>query len=104
MARVFTPEDKAIQTPNSDTPYSMLGLGLRAELLALTMPVVEKTWYFSAQAIDAYTHNFAHVGNRATENDGGRFLIAGPGWKCQQPKDVKAVILSETTRSWRLSK
>src|SRR5579871_1640301 len=25
VARVFTPDDKAIQTPNSDTPYSQLG-------------------------------------------------------------------------------
>ncbi len=24
-ARVYTPEDKAIQTPNSDTPYSYVG-------------------------------------------------------------------------------
>src|SRR3712207_1659733 len=30
-ARVYTPEDKAIQTPNSDTPYSQLGADLRAE-------------------------------------------------------------------------
>ena len=27
IARVYTPEDKAVQTPNSDTPYSMAGLG-----------------------------------------------------------------------------
>ena len=26
IAHVFTPEDKAVQTPNSDTPYSMAGL------------------------------------------------------------------------------
>src|SRR5690349_19186374 len=26
IPRVFTPEDKAIQTPNSDTPYSFAGL------------------------------------------------------------------------------
>lgn len=25
IPRVFTPEDRAVQTPNSDTPYSMLG-------------------------------------------------------------------------------
>src|SRR4051812_41412475 len=31
IPRVFTPEDKAVQTPNSDTPYSMAGLDLRAE-------------------------------------------------------------------------
>jgi hypothetical protein len=27
IPRVFTPEDKAVKTPNSDTPYSMAGLG-----------------------------------------------------------------------------
>jgi hypothetical protein len=32
-ARVFTPDDKAIQTPNSDTPYSFVGADLRAEPL-----------------------------------------------------------------------
>src|SRR5262245_65293165 len=29
-ARVHTPEDKASQTPSSDTPYSFLGADLRA--------------------------------------------------------------------------
>ena len=29
-ARLFTPEDKAIQTPNSDTLYSMIGADVRA--------------------------------------------------------------------------
>jgi hypothetical protein len=29
-ARVYTPDDKAIQSPNADTPYSMLGADLRA--------------------------------------------------------------------------
>jgi len=27
---VYTPQDKAIQTPNSDTPYSFLGADVRA--------------------------------------------------------------------------
>jgi len=31
VARVYSPEDKAIQTPNSDTPYGFLGADLRAE-------------------------------------------------------------------------
>jgi len=31
IPRVYTPADTAVQTPNSDTPYSMLGLDLRAE-------------------------------------------------------------------------
>src|SRR5690242_12484660 len=36
--RVFTPEDTAIVTPNSDTPYSFVGMDLRAEPLVISMP------------------------------------------------------------------
>ena len=86
--RVFTPEDKAIQTPNSDTPYSMIGMDLRAEPIVLTVPAIEKGRYYSIQLIDAYTHNFDYIGSRATGNDGGVFLIAGPDWHGQAPKSV----------------
>jgi hypothetical protein len=96
IARVYTPDDKAVQTPNSDTPYSMLGLDLRAEPIVLTVPQVEKERYFSVQLIDLYTFNFGYIGSRATGNDGGSFLIAGPGWKGETPKGVKKVIPSET--------
>ena len=96
LARVFTPEDKAIQTPNSDTPYSMIGLDLRAEPVVLTMPPLEKERYFSVQLIDAYTFNFDYIGSRATGNERGSFLIAGPRWKGETPSSVKKVIRSET--------
>lgn len=94
--RVFTPQDKAVQTPNSDTPYSFLGMDLRAEPIVLTVPPIEKERYFSIQLIDAYTFNFEYIGSRATGNDGGSFLIAGPGWKGETPKGVKKVIRAET--------
>jgi hypothetical protein len=96
IPRVYTPEDKAIQTPNSDTPYSMIGLDLRAEPMVLTVPVIEKERYFSVQFIDAYTQNFDYIGSRVTGNDGGSFLIAGPNWKGEAPRGVKKVIRSET--------
>lgn len=96
IPRVYTPEDKAIQTPNSDTPYSMVGLDLRGEPMVLTVPAIEKERYFSIQFIDAYTHNFDYIGSRATGNDGGNFLVAGPNWKGESPKGVKRVIRSET--------
>jgi hypothetical protein len=95
-ARVFTPEDKTVQTPNSDTPYSMLGLDLRTQPIVLTVPLIEKTRYFSLQLVDLYTANFAYIGTRATGNDGGSFLIAGPGWKGQTPKNVKKAIRADT--------
>ena len=95
-ARVFTPEDKVVQTPNSDTPYSMAGLDLRAEPIVLTVPAIEKDRYFSVQLIDLYTHNFAYIGSRATGNDGGSFLIAGPGWQGEAPAGIRQVIRAET--------
>ncbi|MDM0012092.1 DUF1254 domain-containing protein [Variovorax sp. J22P168] len=96
IPRVFTPADTAVQTPNSDTPYSWLGLDLRTEPIVLTLPPIEKGRYFSVQFIDAYTFNFAYLGSRTTGNGGGSYLIAGPNWKGTVPKGVKKVIRSET--------
>jgi hypothetical protein len=95
-ARVYTPDDKAIQTPNSDTPYSYVGADLLAEPIVLTVPAVEKGRYYSLQFIDMYTFNFAYVGSRATGNGAGSYLLAGPKWKGQKPNGVKSVIRSET--------
>jgi hypothetical protein len=95
-ARVFTPDDKAIQTPNSDTPYSFLGADLRAEPLVITVPVIDKERYYALQFIDMYTFNFAYVGSRATGGDTGSFLLAGPNWNGETPRGIKKVIRSET--------
>jgi hypothetical protein len=95
-ARVYTPEDTAIQTPNSDTPYSFIGADLRTEPLVFTVPAIEKNRYVSLQFVDLYTYNFAYVGSRATGNGGGHFLLAGPGWEGQKPEGIDAVIRSET--------
>ncbi len=96
IPRVFTPEDTAVQTPNSDTPYSMLGMDLRAEPMVLTVPPMEKERYFSIQMIDAYTFNFDYIGSRTTGNDGGSYMIAGPRWKGETPPGIKKVFICET--------
>jgi hypothetical protein len=96
IARVSTPEDKAIVAPNADTPYSWAYLDLRAEPVVLTIPQIESSRYFSIQLIDAYTHNFAYAGTRATGNAAGSLLIVGPEWKGNQPQGISRVIQSET--------
>jgi hypothetical protein len=95
-ARVYTPADTAVQTPNSDTPYSFVGADLRAEPLVFTVPAIDRDRYYSLQFIDMYTFNFAYVGSRATGNGAGSFLLAGPNWNGEAPPGVKAVIRSET--------
>ncbi|MCU1539859.1 MAG: cell envelope protein [Arthrobacter sp.] len=94
--RVYTPEDKAIQTPNSDTPYSFIGLDLRAEPMVLTVPPIDEERYFSIQLIDLYTFNFGYIGSRSTGNDGGSFLVAGPSWRGETPEGITKVFHSET--------
>src|SRR5437764_11510377 len=96
IPRVYTPADTAIQTPNSDTPYSFVGMDIRAEPMVLTGPPIEKERYFSIQLIDGYTFNFDYIGSPTTGNDGGSYLVAGPNWKGETPKGVKKVFRSET--------
>jgi hypothetical protein len=96
IARVFTPDDKVVQIPNSDTPYSTLGLDLRAEPIVITVPPIEKSRYFSIQLIDLYTFNFGYIGSRTTGNDGGNFLVAGPDWKGPEPPGINKVFRCET--------
>ena len=96
IPRVYTHEDRAVQTPNSDTPYSFLALDLRTEPMVLTVPPMEEDRYFSIQLIDLYTHNFEYLGSRTIGNDGGQFLIAGSGWNGKVPDGITKKIESET--------
>jgi hypothetical protein len=95
-ARVFTPADTAVVTPNSDTPYSMLQLDLRAEPIVICVPAIPKERYYSVQLTDMYTFNYGYIGSRATGNDAGCFMVAGPGWKGETPAGIKKVFNNET--------
>lgn len=95
-ARVYTPKDTVVVTPNSDTPYSFVVMDLRTEPLVLSVPGMEGDRYFSVQLIDLYTHNFAYIGTRTTGNFGGTFLVAGPDWKGRKPRGVTKVLRCET--------
>ena len=95
-ARVFTYQDTAIVTPNSDTPYSMVWLDLRAEPIVISVPAVEKERYYSVQLVDGNTYNYGYIGSRATGSEAGDFLVVGPDWKGTPPAGVKKVFRSST--------
>jgi hypothetical protein len=95
-ARVYTPKDTAVVTPNSDTPYSFFCADLRAEPVVVTVPEIEKKRYYSVQLVDMYTCNYGYIGSRATGNGAGKFMITGPGWKGEKPAGVKKVFPCET--------
>lgn len=96
IARVFTPKDTGFVTPNSDTPYTFMGLDLRAEPMVITVPKMEEDRYFVFQLMDLYTFNFDYIGTRVTGNGGGKYMIAGPTWKGEAPAGISKVIHSET--------
>lgn len=95
-ARVFTYEDTAIITPNSDTPYSLLWLDLRAEPMVLSVPAVEKSRYYSVMLCDGNTFNYGYIGSRATGSDAGDYLVVGPDWKGEMPAGIKKMFRSTT--------
>jgi len=95
-ARVFTYEDTAIITPNSDTPYSILWMDLRAEPMVLSVPAVDKKRYYSVMLNDGNTFNYGYIGSRATGSDAGDYLIGGPSWKGDAPAGIKKVFRSTT--------
>ena len=95
-ARVFTYEDTAIITPNSDTPYSFMWMDLRAEPMVLSVPAVEKKRYYSVQLIDGNTYNYGYIGSRATGNEAGDYMVVGPDWKGEKPAGIKKVFTSTT--------
>jgi hypothetical protein len=94
--RVATYEDTAVVTPNSDTPYSVLWLDLRAEPMVISVPAVPKQRYYTVQLIDGNTYNFGYIGSRATGSAPGDYLIVGPDWKGETPAGIKKVFSSTT--------
>jgi hypothetical protein len=95
MHHVATPADTAIITPNSDTPYSILWLDLRAEPMVISVPAIARDRYYSVQLIDGNTYNFGYIGTRATGTEPGDYLVVGPDWKGETPA-VKKVFRSTT--------
>ncbi len=95
-ARVFTYKDTAVITPNSDTPYSLMEVDLRAEPTVISVPAVPKTRYYSVQLTDANTFNYGYIGSRTTGTGPGDYMIVGPDWQGGTPPQIKQVFHSST--------
>jgi hypothetical protein len=96
VARLFTPADKAVVTPNSDTPYCMFWIDVRDEPVVLDVPEIEPERFYHHRLIDLYTHNFAYVGTLARGHGAGDFLVVGPDWSNPIPDGIDDVLQSES--------
>ncbi len=95
-ARVFTPADTTVITPNSDTPYSFIFMDLRAEPMVISVPAVPRSRYYSVQLTDNNTFNYGYVGTRATGTEPGDYLVVGPDWAGTKPAGIREVFQSST--------
>ncbi len=93
---VFTYRDTAVVTPNSDTPYSMVWLDLRAEPMVISVPAVPAGRYYSVQFIDGNAYNYGYIGTRATGPEAGDYLVVGPDWNGEKPTGISQVFKSTT--------
>ncbi len=89
--RVFTHRDTVVVTPNSDTPYSFVGLDLRAEPIVLSVPEIDENRFYSVHLADINHHNFGFLGTVTTGNGAGNHMIAGPNWEGDKPDGIDTV-------------
>lgn len=101
-SNVYTYKDTTVISPNSDTPYSVVWMDLRAEPMVLSVPAVDPKRYYSVQLIDGNTNNYGYIGTRATGSGAGDYMVVGPDWKGATPAGIKKVFRSGTQFSLAL--
>lgn len=92
--RVYTYEDTSVIAANSDTPYTLGFLDLRAEPIIVSVSDVDLKRYYVVQLGDASTYNYGYMGSRATGGKAGDYMVVGPEWKGSTPSGIKEVFRS----------
>ncbi|MFD7228994.1 DUF1254 domain-containing protein [Streptomyces sp. NPDC059881] len=95
-ARKLADHHDTFASVSNDTVPSVAQLDLSGGPLVLHVPGSEGSAYHVVQFVDAWSNPFAYVGSRATGTEGGRWLIAPPGWAGREPDGVRGVIDAPT--------
>lgn len=103
VGKIFSAADKDVVSSNVDNLYSSAFLDLTQGAAVISVPATNGR-YYSFQLMDAYSNNFDYIGSRATGTDAGRYLIVGPDWKGETPKDVLKVFKSPTNLVWAIGR
>jgi hypothetical protein len=91
-----------VVNPNTDTLYCPAQLDLNKEPVVLVVPPISDR-YNVFQLLDAYTNDYAYIGQRATKGIGGTYLIAGPDWNGQVPEGMTP-IWTPTNLAWLINR
>ena len=91
-----------VVTPNSDTLYCLVQFDLNREPVVVVVPPISDR-YYSFEFLDAYTNDYAYLGQRASGGSGGTYLIAGPEWNGQVPEGMTK-IWTPTNLAWLITR
>jgi hypothetical protein len=90
-----------VVNPNSDTLYCLAQIDLTNEPVVVVVPPISDR-YNVFQFVDAYTNDYAYLGQRAG-GTGGTYLIAGPEWNGQVPEGM-IKIWTPTNLAWLVNR
>jgi len=93
---------RQITAPNNDTVYSSAQLELSGGPMEVVSPT-DTQRYFNITFMDAFTDNFAGIGTRLSNGQGGKFWVVGPEWTGAAPAGV-TLIRSSTNDVWMLGR
>jgi hypothetical protein len=91
-----------VVTPNSDTLYCQSQFDLRKEPVVVVLPPINDR-YYSFEFLDAYTNDYAYLGQRASGSNAGTYLMAGPDWNGQVPEGMTK-IWTPTNLAWLITR
>lgn len=87
---ILTPKWQDGGSPQNDVLYNMSILDLSKEPMILSVPDLGDR-YFTFELASGNGDNFGYVGSRTTGSKPGHFVIIGPDWKGDLPKELKSV-------------
>jgi hypothetical protein len=93
-------QTRLITTPNNDTLYSSAFLDLSRGPVVIDVPVFGDR-YYSLAFIDAYTNNFAIVGQRTIGGGGARLRVVPDDWK-GEAEPGETLVRAPTPQIWLL--
>jgi len=88
-------DDKYGASISDDVLYSPTWYDVSKEPLVVTVPDAGKR-YLSVQFMEMYSDIHSYLGQRATKNKAGNYLLVGPQWKGATPKGIAGVLRSPT--------
>lgn len=89
--RLAGPETKFVSI-NNDTVYSIANVDVSGGPVRLDVPDTNGRYYV-LQFVDAWTNNFAYVGQRATGTEAASFLLVPHDWDGESPRDARVIRL-----------